>query len=292
MTQPLILVPLDGSAHALAALPVAEALGEALGASLRFLRVTSEAQPPPTALARSLGLEGGAHHGRSFEARTGDPSEGILETAIETEARLIVMCTHTASIRPVAMLGQTALAVLRRAPCPVVLVSPAQDLQGWRPRRILLPHDGGRAADIAIAPAAWIARAAGAELSIVEVSAPGAASPDEPGAFATPRYVDQAQHEWSSWTEEVLARFALLCPDGALKARLQVLGGDPGREIVKVAADQSIDLIVVAWQGAWSAERARTLKAIVRAAPCPVMVVRAGPECVTRPGEGGRSGSG
>lgn len=275
MTEPLILVPLDGSAHALAALPVAEALAEALGASLRILQVTPEAPPPPKALAHSLGLEDAARHGWSLQARAGEPAEGILETASETEARLIVMCTHTASIRPAVMLGQTALAVLRRAPCPVVLISPVQDLRGWRPRRILLPHDGGRAADVAIAPAAWIARATGAELSIVEVSAPCVASPAEPGAFPTPRYVDQAQHEWSSWTEEVLARFARLCPDGALKARLQVLGGDPGREILKVAADQSTDLIVVAWQGAWSAERARTLKAIVRAAPCPVMVVRA-----------------
>lgn len=279
MTEPLILVPLDGSAHALAALPVAEALGDALGVSLRIIQVTSGVPPPLAILAQNLGLEGAAHHAWSLDARTGEPSEGILETACEAGARLIVMCTHTASARPTAMLGHTALDVLRRAPCPVVLVSPVQDLTGWRPRRILLPHDGGAAADIAVGPAAEIARAAGAELSIVEVAAPGVGSPDEPGSLPMPRYVDQAQHEWSSWTDEVLARLARLCPDGPLKARLQVLGGDPGREILRVAAEQSIDLIVVAWKGAWSEERARTLKAIVRDAPCPVMVVRADPGC-------------
>lgn len=279
MSEPLILVPLDGSAHALAALPVAEALGDALGASLRIIQVTRGAPPPLETLAQSLGLEGAAHHAWSLDARTGDPADGILETACEVGARMIVMCTHTASARPTAMLGHTALHVLRRAPCPVVLVSPVQDLKGWRPRRILLPHDGGPAADIAVGPAAEIARAAGAELSIVEVGAPGVGSPDEPGSLPMPRYVDQAQHEWSSWTDEVLARLTRLCPDGPLKARLQVLGGDPGREILRVAADQSVDLIVVAWKGAWSAERARTLKAIVRDAPCPVMVVRADPGC-------------
>ena len=109
------------------------------------------------------------------------------------------------------------------------------------------------------------------------------ASPVEPGSFPVPRYVDQAQHEWSSWTDEVLARLARLCPDGPLKARLQVLGGDPGREILRVAADQAVDLIVVAWKGAWSDERAHTLKAIVRDAPCPVMVVRAEPGCAPGP---------
>lgn len=283
MTEPLILVPLDGSAHALSALPVADALGQALGASLRILQVTSGAPPSLGALAQSLGLEGAAHRAWSLEARAGDPSEGILETACEAGARLIVMCTHTASARPTAMLGHTALDVLRRAPCPVVLVSPAQDLKGWRPRRILLPHDGGTAADIAVGPAAEIARAADAELLIVEVGAPGVGSPVEPGSFPVPRYVDQAQHEWSSWTDEVLARLARLCPDGPLKARLQVLGGDPGREILRVAADQSVDLIVIAWKGAWSDERAHTLKAIVRDAPCPVMVVRAEPGCAPGP---------
>ncbi|MDI1326239.1 MAG: universal stress protein [Brevundimonas sp.] len=279
MTEPLILVPLDGSTHSLAALPVADALGEALGASLRILQVTSNAPPSLGVLAQSLGLEGAAHHAWSLEARVGDPSDGILETACEAGARLIVMCTHTASARPTAMLGHTALDVLRRAPCPVVLVSPVQDLKGWRPRRILLPHDGGTAADIAVGPAAEIARATDAELLIVEVGAPGVGSPLEPGSFPVPRYVDQAQHEWSSWTDEVLARLARLCPDGPLKARLQVLGGNPGREILRVAADQSVDLIVVAWKGAWSDERAHTLKAIVRNAPCPVMVVRADPSC-------------
>ncbi len=283
MTEPLILVPLDGSGHALAALPVAEALGEALGASLRILRVTSDAPPPPGTLAQSLGLDDATHHAWSLEARTGDPAEGILEAAREVGARLIVMCTHTASTRPTAMLGHTAFDVLRRAPCPVVLVSPVQDLKGWRPRRILLPHDGGTAADIAVGPAAEIARASDAELLIVEVGAPGVGSPVEPGSFPVPRYVDQAQHEWSSWTDEVLARLARLCPDGPLKARLQVLGGDPGREILKAAADQSVDLIVVAWKGAWSQERAHTLKAIVRDAPCPVMVVRADPGCAPGP---------
>lgn len=275
MAKSLILVPLDGSARALAALPVADALGEALGASLRIIQVTSDA-PPLGTLAQSLRLEGAAHGAWSFDARVGDPAGGILETIREAGARLIVMCTHTASTRPTAMLGHTALDVLRRAPCPVVLVSPVQELKGWRPRRILLPHDGGAAADIAVKPAAEIARAAGAELSIVEVGAAGARSPEEPGSFPLPRYVDQAQHEWSSWKDEVLSRLARLSPGEPLKAQLQVLGGDPGREILRVAVDRSVDLIVLTWKGAWSDERARTLKAVVRDAPCPVMVVRAG----------------
>lgn len=34
-------------------------------------------------------------------------------------------------------------------------------------------------------------------------------------------------------------------------------------EILKAAADQSVDLIAVAWKGAWSVERARTLQTIL-----------------------------
>ena len=57
MSKPLILVPLDGSLHARAALPVAKALGEAMGASLRVIHVSGQTLPPLSELAKQLGLE-------------------------------------------------------------------------------------------------------------------------------------------------------------------------------------------------------------------------------------------
>lgn len=50
-----VLVPLDGSTHAMAALPVARVLAELEGASLRILHV-GEPLLPPRDLLDTLGL--------------------------------------------------------------------------------------------------------------------------------------------------------------------------------------------------------------------------------------------
>src|SRR5215217_9718574 len=154
MGEPLILVPLDGSLQARAALPVAKALGEVMGASLRVVHVSSGTPPPLSELAERLGLEAAALHSWSIDVRVGEPAATIVDAAQAMRVRLVVMCTHTGAARPTAILGRIALGVLHAAPCPVVLVSPAPGLASWRPNRILLPHDGSPTANAAVGPAA------------------------------------------------------------------------------------------------------------------------------------------
>jgi nucleotide-binding universal stress UspA family protein len=48
----------------------------------------------------------------------------------------------------------------------------------------------------------------------------------------------------------------------------------PGEEVIRSAAEHASDLIVLAWRGAWERERAVTVKAVLRGAPCPVMIIR------------------
>lgn len=273
MNEPLILVPLDGSLHARAALPVAKALGEILGASLRVIHVSART-PTLLELAEQLGLERAGLRNWSIDARSGEPTAVIIDAAHALGVRLIVMCTHAAAARPAAILGRTALGVLHAAPCPVVLVSPAQKPDSWRPHRILLAHDGSPAANAAVGTAAGLAREAGVGLLVVQVGTAGAQPPAESGSLIMPLYVDQPQHEWPTWTDELLGRLSSLCPNGGLRASLYVRGGEPNVEITQVAREESADLIVLAWKGEWAGERAKTLKAVIREAPCPVMVVR------------------
>jgi hypothetical protein len=89
-----------------------------------------------------------------------------------------------------------------------------------------------------------------------------------------PYYLDQPQHEWPTWTSEFIERLACICPLRDLHVRLLLAHGNPGAEILRVAGEQSTDLLVLAWRGKWAGKRAETLKAIVREAPCPTMVVR------------------
>lgn len=271
MSEPIILVPLDGSLPALVALPVAKALAAITGASLRIVHVSSRVPPPLPELVALLGLDRLALPG-SIEVRVGQPCPGIVEEARLMDVRMIVMCMHTA-MRPRGILGHTALDVLRAAPCPVVLVSPEQALENWRPARIVLPYDGSPATDVAVGPAAELAHQAGSELHVLQVGAAGVSAPAERGALTMPLYVDQPQHEWPSWTGELLERLATHCPGCELRAHLHLRGGEPGPEIVRLATQQCADLIVLTWKGEWAGAHAATLKTVLRDAPCPVMIV-------------------
>lgn len=281
MNESLILVPLDESRAARASLPVAGALAGIMSVNPHVLHVSHGSPLPLAGLATRLGLDKSALHGWSIAARVGEPSAAILDEARAKQVRLIVMCTHTSANQPKAILGRTALAVLREAPCPVVLVPPQETPRAWKLEKILLPCDGSPAGNAAVEPAARLARQANAELLVIQVGAAGLAGPIDCGSLAMPRYMDQPQHEWPSWTGELLERLACLCKD-ELRAKLHVAGGQPHVEILRMAAEDPNMLIVLAWKGNWTGQHARTLKAVIRDAPCPVMVVLA-PDAVPSP---------
>ena len=122
MSEPVILVPLDGSKQALSALPVAKVLGEIERAALHILHV-GEHELAGEELRSRLGREAPALDGFTIDARVGTPAVEILQVAKEMKPRVIVMCKHSGGERG-KMLGRTAMKVLHDAECPVVLVPP------------------------------------------------------------------------------------------------------------------------------------------------------------------------
>ena len=137
MSEPIILVPLDGSEHTLAALPVAKVLGDVERASLRIFHV-ADRRPAAGELPLTLRLEEPA---LTIDLSVGEPAAEILLMAGEIKPRLIVMCTHTAAKRG-KVLGSTAMNVVRNAACPVVLVAPERGSIPWQLQHVLVPHDG------------------------------------------------------------------------------------------------------------------------------------------------------
>jgi nucleotide-binding universal stress UspA family protein len=274
MSQPIILVPLDDSDRAHVALPVARVLSGIMGARSRIIYVSGRTFPQSKELAEQLGLNPYMTHGASLESRVGEPASEILAAAKEMSARLIVMCTHTASQQPPGTLGTTALAVLRGTACPVVFVSPEKNLEGWRLRRVLVPHDGTPGVSAAVATAVELAKQAGAELLLVLAMDAGGVGPAEPGSLTMPLYLDQPQHEWPAWAREFIERFACHCRGRDLRMNLHLRCGRAGPEILRMAAEEAADLIVLTWKGAWNHGHADVLKAVIREAPCPTMVTR------------------
>jgi nucleotide-binding universal stress UspA family protein len=133
MTQ-TILVPLDGSALAAAALPVAARLACEMHASITLVSVgavpESAAQAQDERAELEAELQDAARRlGPSVPVRTrvellGDPARGILQAAQEEHADLIVMSTHGRSGLSELVEGSVADEVLRSAHIPVTLVRP------------------------------------------------------------------------------------------------------------------------------------------------------------------------
>ncbi len=271
---PTIVVPLDCSTRATAALRVARGLAEMEGATLHVVHV-GERTLPPREMLEQLRLTPEELSGSVLDQVTGTAAAGIVRQAAELGSAFIVMCTHTRAEAPRDGFGCVAREVLCTAPCPVVLVRPEPTPRPWALRRLLLPHDGTPTSAAAIRPAADLADRAGAELDVLHVAAPGAARPLEPGTFAAPRYLDQPQHEWPVWAHEFLDRLcALGRPTESVRIRLFLAAGEPGPAIVEFAARHGVDLIALAWRGVLEPERAVTTRAVIGGAPCPVVVFR------------------
>jgi len=278
MSEPIILVPLDGTKQALAALPVAIVLGEIEQASLHILHVGECEQAGKESRGR-IARETDLLAGLAINTRVGMPAGEILQVAGELKPQAIVLCKHSAA-EGKKMLGRTAMKVLHDAPCPVVLVPPERGVTAWHLHHVMVPHDGTPSTSAALPFAAELAERGGAELLVVHV-ADVRAAPTEPGSLTAPRYVDQPQHEWPAWAGEFINRLACGCPLGHLHVRTFLASGNTASEILHLSKKQSTDLIVLAWRGNWEAPRSATLKDILGEAHCPIMVVRT--DTVTSP---------
>jgi nucleotide-binding universal stress UspA family protein len=273
MTSPkAVLVPLDGSVAATAAIPVARGLAELVHATVVVLHVSDDPLAPAALIER---MKLSDLRGLVAERRGGSAAAVIVQEAAERQAAMIVMCPQIRTDLPSRPLGRVAEAVLRAARCPVVLVPSARGNKLWALRRLLVAHDGTPTSATAMGPATDFAAMAAAELMVLHVATLDAEHPTEPGTLVSPRYVDQPHHEWPAWEREFLDR--LRCVGGArdgVEIRLAVAQGDAASAIVDFARQS--DLIVLGWRGALEPERARTMRCVIRDSACPVIMFRVG----------------
>lgn len=270
-----VLLPLDGTPLAVAAFPVASRIAELANATLHIVHVAEEGAIMPLAeLRERLHLTTQRLTGVVLDVVAGRAAEGIVRTAKEKNSLLIVMTTHTGPVQPESGLGSIAEAVLHRTDCPVLLVPPDRVTEGWQMHRVLLPQDGTPGAAAALEPVVHLAHHAGAALLILHVSGRGGIAARIPGALPIPRYMDQPQYEWPAWRGEFIDRVRGLCrlPDD-FELRFFLAKGQAGSEILRVAEERKVDLIVLPWHGSLAPRHAPVVKAITRSAPCPVLIL-------------------
>jgi nucleotide-binding universal stress UspA family protein len=305
-----IVVPLDGSRFSEEALPLALALAEATGGSLELISVAVPLQPPlvlrgdlvvgEDALDRGIGhaeshlaevserIQSAGVGGFPLETHVfqpGNSARSIVRHLTETEADLVVMTTHGRGPLQRAWLGSTADGVIRRSPCPVLLLrpedrgpdAPPPDLT-QRPapfRRVLLPLDGSEAAERAFDPLPKILEA-GAAIRLHRVVPPFVVggSPYIPHAMREAEDHEAVRRASLEYLERLIPRFQ--APGFAIDTEV-ITAGQPALAILQSANEEGMDLISMSTSGRGGAARlllGSVADKVVRGALCPVLLSR------------------
>lgn len=135
-------------------------------------------------------------------------------------------------------------------------------------RRILHPTDGSACSRIASRHAAYLARALGAEVTVLYV-----VDVDYHAGI----HLGEEAHELIEEAHEVTADAAHIAEAAEVTVHRSVVRGDPARAIVAVAKRDGCDLVIMGAKGEGFLERVllgSVSTHVVEHAHCPVLVIR------------------
>jgi len=145
-----------------------------------------------------------------------------------------------------------------------------------RLKKILLPTDFSGCANYALPYAAAIARATKAQIICVHVVEPVVPAVGYTG-LAEPMPIADISEQLEDSAERQLPKLAECEECAGLNIEEVIVHGDAAAEIVRVASEQEVDLIVISSHGRTGLGRmifGSTAESVVRHATCPVLVVK------------------
>jgi nucleotide-binding universal stress UspA family protein len=143
-------------------------------------------------------------------------------------------------------------------------------------RSILLPTDFSECANYALSYATSLARSAGAKIICVHVIEPVVPTVGYTG-MTEPLPIADISEQLEDSAERELPKIAGCDECEGLEVEDVIAHGDAASEIVRVAGERSVDLIVISSHGRTGLGRlffGSTAESVVRHAPCPVLVVK------------------
>lgn len=266
-----VLVPLDGSPRAEAALPPLSWLADASTAEILLLQACP--LRPVAAFEAAPLMPIGIDEARAYlEAvaarlrndglrvrpllREGEAADSILDAAAEEKASLIVMSSHGRSGLARFVFGSVAEKVLRASNTPVLVFPAFEAPRRSPPRRILVPLESDQAAHGLVPPLTALARRGNAHVTLLHVAAEAA---------------DEAP-----FLQAVAAALAAEGVEGAAALRQ----GDPAAQILEVARELRADLLAMSTHGRRGPSRwvfGSVTEKVLRAARTPLLVLRNAP---------------
>jgi nucleotide-binding universal stress UspA family protein len=213
---------------------------------------------------------------RSMITTCDEPGECITREAESLQSDLIVMRSRRRPHRA-ALLGSTAEAVCRDAPCPVLVMH--SDERDWIQdqdrtidlKRVLVAYDFSDYSELALNYGMSFAQEYQAELHLLHVLPPF--SLEEPEISWYPLGKEGVYHKSARRLQRAVpAEAHLWC-----NIKHAVSEGQPYREILSYAERNVIDLICIGAHGAGFGSRAlfgSNVDRVLRQSPCPVLVAR------------------
>ena len=298
-----ILFPTDFTQHARAALKYTAAFAREGGGRIILFSVQSGSVPPNLLTLpertfdepdnRWLGqLRAGVHDLMSDPLLAGlevepviiegEPAPEIARAVREYDIDLVTVVTHGRKGLSRALWGSTAEEILAEAPCPVLIIRPPQrDFVEHRDshteirlNRILLATNFRPSANMAAKVAGELAERTGAELHAL---------------YVIGDYMDQVAEVFPETIapsiqrlrEYVHERMQVFASEAGMRAITHIREGRPYEEIVRLADERDVDLIVIgtnvhASLFGGTPVLGPDIERVVRNAPCPVLCVPAG----------------
>jgi nucleotide-binding universal stress UspA family protein len=264
-----LLVPLDGSKLAEAALPVASFLARRLKAPVTLLHVIEQGAPGEVHRDRHLtdSAEAEAYLAetarRAFSpkvkvdwhvhtAAVADVARSIVDhSADEFQPDLIILCAHgNGGVRDV-FFGNIAQQVAAASGTPVLLVKPTESSAPFNLKRILIPLDNESIHDKAIPIAEDLAKVCKAQLDLLcAIPTLGTLSGEQAASgnlmpSTTTAYLDIAEEIAREHFQVHLEEFQKT----GLPATAEIARGDPAAVIARTAEKNGANLIIFGTHG-------------------------------------------
>lgn len=286
-----ILVPLDGSELAEAALAPALAFAEALSAHIVLLRVvvplTIKLDPGLYQRIIDSGKNDAEVYLNSIQSRSsfssihlkaeivvGKAAESIINYAQENEIDLIMMSSHGRSGIGRWVYGSVADKVLHQAACAIAIIHPQVEIEPFVNKRILVPLDGSLQAEKALRPALNLAKALSAELILLRVTIMPLI-PVEP-VVGWPGF-DSVMYATEQEARAYLQRVWESLTNDFVQINMHVTTEPVAESIIDTADNLQVDLIVMSSHGRSGMSRwvfGSVTEKTLRGAHCATLVIR------------------